>query len=293
LNRRLVGSPRFAAICTGAVLWVAAGALAVNMATASGPDAVGASGPAAARLLIASSAILSQQALNQAEREYHGGRPNYAEEAFTNSVFQALAGRLQPRDHIHLEGSAAKEILPWFRFAMWAEPCNVTNALLASYWLARAQGGAQSALDVLNEAMRDNPRDYLVYMGKGRLYAKADERNMARRYYERALALWPGGSDGRDDDVRMDKREILSRLAVLDELDGNIPSAIERMRGIVEVLPGKSLLFQNRMGILGRGEVPRQSALERWNALRGEEYLHLCSAGHEEHEAHDHGGHQP
>lgn len=271
------GNARFKAAAAAVLFWAAAGVVAVNgtIASFSGNDV---SLTAATRLLIVSSSVIGQQAMERAEWEFHGGQPVYEDEAFSNSYFQVLSGRLLPRSHVHLDGRESREMLPWLRAATWADPKNVTNALLTAYWLVRDPVGAKSAMAMLTDAQLHNPDNYLVYMGKGRFFAKADDRARARRYYERALALWPSGMDPRDDDVRMDKREILSRLEVLDELDGDIRGAIGRMMGIVEVLPEKSVLFRHRIGVLLNGETPVESAAERWNALRSEEYHHLCSA---------------
>ena len=229
---------------------------------------------------------MSEYAVELAERTFHGGVPYYQEEAFQDHPFQILRGAVAQTGHRHLSGRECGEIMPWLWMSLRLDPMNVTNYLDTAYMLAKDLGMVDEAMDVLDEAQRNNPGSYLVYLGKSRIYAKADNRAMARKYCDRALAL---AADSGDEEVRIDKRELLSRRAILRELDGDVSGAIGDMQEIIALFPERELgQFRRRIAILASGAEPPDSATQRWQTIRSEEYHHLCAAEEAGKKGHEH-----
>jgi len=260
-------------------LWITGSSLAVRLSSLPSFHQ-GGSESIVARLLGRSASAAAEYSLAQADVVFHGGRPRYRALAFDDNPFQILWRQIASTGHIHLEGAAVGEALPWLQMATRLDPHNVEYSLIASFLLLSEIKKPKEAMKVLLEAQANNPDAYLVQMGKCRLFAKMDNRVMSRRACDRALELWPSGGNPNDDEVRLDKRELLARRAVLKELDGDIHGSIEDMRSIVQLFPERRpLQFVERIAILERGDKPADTAESRWNALRNEEFRHLCQEG--------------
>ena len=91
---------------------------------------------------------ISREWLLQADRVLHRGVGVYRERAFTD-VFSRLSDAISPRDHLHLRGEAAAEIMPWLWLAVRSEPGNVDAYVLAAFWMAAEIGRPDLALDLL------------------------------------------------------------------------------------------------------------------------------------------------
>jgi len=238
----------------------------------------------------------AETAFDRAELAFHSGRPQYREKAFSNDLFQVWHREIAPTGHAHLEGGQTKEVLAWLRFASLLDPHSVKYHLIAAFWLqGKDIGRPDEARRVLLEARAKNPESYVVYMGLGRLYAKTDDKLLAHRCYDRALVLWPRGKAPDDDQFQtnLDKRELLSRRAILREIEGDTAGAISDMKSIVELFPASPLIMA-RLLLLETGQKPQDSPAQRWGVLRNPEYHPLCEDASHEHDEpddpHEHDG---
>ena len=287
--RRLFQSPAWPWIAAAAMLGLAGGLAAAVIPSAN----AGARGheTVMSRLLGSSAQAFGDSMLDRADTAFHMGRESRPDRtAITNDLFQTWREQIRPTGHAHLAGDRVKDIMAWLRFASWIDPSDVRSVLIASYWMAGDMQRPREALRILLEAQAEEPGSYLPYLGRSRIYAKLDERAMARRCYDRVLRLWPGGLDPKDEDVKFDKREALSRRALLNEMEGRTAEAIRDMMDIVTLFPERaSGQFKRRIAQLARGETPGESAEQRWTALRSERMAH--AEDEEESGAHDHAGH--
>ncbi|MEI6969948.1 MAG: tetratricopeptide repeat protein [bacterium] len=275
-----------------AVLWGAAASLACVVAD---PPVVrrGEDISIAARMFGRCVSALAGEAYGRADLTFHKGRPTYHEKAFSNDVFQVWRRELAPVGHSHLGGSETKEIMSWLRFASLLDPHNVTYHLNAAYWLMSGDiGRPDAARKVLLEARDLNPDSYLVYLGLSQFATKTGDRSLARRSCDRALELWPRGKspDDDEDQLKIDRREILSLRVILREMEGDMAGAIADLQAILGMFP-ESPLVRSRIMLIAAGQETAAMAEQRWEALRKQEYYHVCegeAAAHEEHE-HDQG----
>lgn len=216
-----------------------------------------------------------------ADQFYHKGQDHYEETAFVD-FFQRMKEKTAPAGIVHLKGNEMKESLAWMRMAMSLDPGNVEYAIVASYWLERELGRSDLAFQALDEAAALNPGSYLVHIGRGRLLAKTNRKAECRRAFETALKYWPGTSDPANEDVRMHRREILSYLAILAELDGDLGRAAAYLKATINMFPQKSEAVRKRLAQVENGGTPKESLLQTWNALLREN-SYECDHGHEDH----------
>ena len=234
---------------------------------------------------------LADSAYERADMAYHLGRPAYEERAFSNDVFQTWRSEIAPGAHAHLEGKDKMEILSWLKISLALNPGDVERYLVAAFWLLdRTIARPAEAEKLLIAARQANPDAYLPYLGLGRLYTKTDEREKAMRCFDRGIMLWPGGLSRTNDEARLDKRELLSRRAILREMNGDAPGAITDMKDILSLYPELRLpQFRERIVSLQSGRQPVESAAQRWSALMAADYRHACQRGSDdEHEGHEH-----
>lgn len=261
------------------VLWTLASSLACGLAAMPVFSGAGGSRRSVAEQLFGQSvtALADYSFVSEADGFYHRGRRHYVETAFTNDVFQMLRREISPEGHAHLDGNDMKDVLAWVRMAILLDPHNVEYALVAAYWLQRELGETDAALATLREAAAANPDSYLPYLGRGRLYAKIGDRARARTSYETAYVRWPGNLDRADPDALIDRREILIRLAILRELDNDIPGAVKFMKQIAQEFPSASRIVRERAALIEQGRPLPVSAEERWDTIRQAEYHHFCA----------------
>ena len=244
----------------------------------------------AGRVLGRATGLLAEDLVETADKTFHRGRPHYRDKAFEDHYYQVIKRSVSPVVHLHLEGREIREIIPWLRLAVMLEPHNVDNYLVASYWLGKS-GDVAAALRVLREAQVNNPESYLVYLGKGRFFAKGDNKEEAGRAYDTALALWPGEKGSTDAETRQDLREILATRAVLFGLQGDAQKTLEMMKTLVALFPGKSRPFKDQITAIEQGTDVRELAQARWNVIRVKEYHLFCEESH--HAGESHGGSVP
>ena len=243
----------------------------------------------AAVLLGDSRAAVADGLYKQADTYFHKGVPYLHQKAFTNSWFQFLGERIAPTGHVHTEGKAINEIMPWLRFATRMDPRNVEPWLVAAFWLAVESGHPELAEEVLTEAQQHNPRSYRIQLEKGRLYLKQKRVKQSIRAFDRGLRLWPGYESPEDEDARTGKASLLMYRALLHEAERRPRRAIEAYRDILTLFPERTNLIQ-RIAALERGRQPSISAAELWESMLDapatvctRETHHTKPAGHGQH----------
>lgn len=273
---------------TVAVLWGAAASLAcvivdAPVAGSRAADSI------AERILGRCVNALAAQAYDRADLTFHKGRPHSRERAFSNDVFQVWRQDMAPTGHAHMSGDETKEIMAWLRFATLLDPHNITYRLDAAYWLMSTDiNRPDAARKVLLDAGMADPHSYLVYLGMVQFATKTGDRLLARRSCDRALELWPGGQLPGDDEERtkMDKRELLMLRVLLREMDGDTAGAIADLKSVIEIFPN-SPQIRLRIRHIESGQESPALAEQWWNALKQQEYHHVCEEHSGEHAGHE------
>jgi len=186
----------------------------------------------------------------QADRVFHKGVGHYHPHAFTD-WFSRMRNEVRPHGHFHLHREGVLEIMPWLYFSVRADPHNVTAYAVAAFWLAGEAGRPDLAEGVLNEALRNNPGDYRVYLEKGNLAVRQGKYAMAARFFDAALALFRKTKDGDKEQMRIDLAEMLTYRGLLYELEGNPERAARNYREVTDIFPGR-LHMKERMVELGK-----------------------------------------
>lgn len=271
-----------------AVLWSVATLLASVAVDAPVADSQEGSS-VASRILGRCVNALATAAYDRTDLTFHKGRPTYHERAFSNTAFQVLQREIAPVGHAHMGGEETKEIMSWLRIATLLDPHNVTYHLDAAYWLmSQDVNRPDEARRILLEARAANPESYLVYLGLAQFATKIGDRLLARRNCDRAITLWPKGQSADDEQqTMMDKRELLMLRVLLREMDGDMAGAAADLKEILVMFP-QSPLVRARIPVIESGGEPPALAEQRWNALRKQEYQHVCEAATGEDAGHNH-----
>jgi len=229
-----------------AILWGAAFALACRLTSPSADglmpgdetDSPATAGSVAIKALSASRAATGNQLYEAADRTFHMGVGVYRRQAFT-SWFTRLGQAIEPGGHVHLHSEGVNELVPWLYLATRADPHNVEAYVVASFWLAGEGGRPDLAERVLKEARANNPKDYRVYLEKGRLALKKGALAEAARAFDAAGALWKRDSGPDKAQAQLDRTEMLIYRGLLYEEDGDVPRALTCYREILVLFPGR------------------------------------------------------
>jgi len=162
---------------------------------------------------------ISGEFYEHADSVFHKG-VGHAPRGTVPDWFARMRRQVAPHGHLHLHKEGILEIMPWLYFATRADSGNVTAYTVAAHWLAGEAGRPDLAEGVLNEALRNNPSDYRVYMEKGNLAMKEGKYKKAARFLDAAYSRLPGTNN-------MDKDKVYPPAADFGEL----PSARARGEG--------------------------------------------------------------
>ena len=198
---------------------------------------------------------ISEQFYEQADCVFHKGVGHYKPAAFKD-WFARMKDEVSPSGHLHLHKEGVLEIMPWLYFAARADPGNVNAYVVAAYWLAGEGGRPDLAEGVLNEALRNNPSDYRVYLGKGNLALKEKNYDKAARFLDAAFSLLPGTVNPDKDQERIDFAEILTYRGLLYEINANPANALRCYREVARVFPGRTQLKERIAGLEKNGRSP-------------------------------------
>jgi len=244
------------------VLWIMAFSLAcmlTGLSTGGRQDSI------LVKLMGSSRAVFSGQFFLEADRCFHKGIGYYRKKAFID-WFVKLNNDIKPSGHVHLHDKGVEEIMPWLYFSTRADPQNVVAYKVAAFWLAREARRPDLAEQVLQEAQRHNPRDFRVYLEKGRLALKQGKQVSAANAFDAAIRLWPSGQDPDDIETRMDKAEVLVFRGLLYEIDGNIDQALSMYKEILNIFPGREGLRKRVEELETRGQAS-VSPFDLWKVI--------------------------
>jgi tetratricopeptide (TPR) repeat protein len=154
----------------------------------------------------------------------------------------AFGRHMIPATHTHLdqggalkdlgESSGVREILPWLRLSAELDPNDVQTYTVTAYWLRERMGKVSEAEQFLREGLQANPNSYQIRFELGRLYAENyHDMSRARNLWRAALRNWQIQESGKsiEDMDHFLFVEITSRLAMLEESQGNYARALEYM----------------------------------------------------------------
>lgn len=248
----------------GAVLlvinaWVLAFSLAAHL-TSSYSDPGSATG-LTDWLLGESRQILSINLFNEADLYFHRGVAHRESALSLPGPFHHWQAEIIPEQHVHAEGSASVEILPWLKLATRADPHNVDAFLVASFWAYTGLQRPDLAGEILDEGQRLNPGDYRIALEKGRLAIETHHFAQALPLLDAALRLHTHtpSTPERARELALDQAEILTFLGFLHEARGERPLAIQCFQNTLAIFPERHTI-QDRVTLLTAGKIPPDSA---------------------------------
>lgn len=141
--------------------------------------------------------------------------------------------------HAHLGGGGEqRELLPWFRLSADMDPHRIETYTLAAYWLTTFLNQPDEAIAFLREGWQVNRDSYAILLELGAIYDKyKNDRERARNFLGAALLKWTAQEGAKPDADKAPYRQILVRLADLEERDGNLPAALFLRRKLKLVSP--------------------------------------------------------
>lgn len=221
---------------------------------------------AAEMILGESRAALSAHFYEQADTYFHGGWEHQSQEAFRNGVFQKMQNEISPRFHIHLEGDAIKEIMPWMRLATMMNPADVRIYLDTAFWLAHESARPDIAEQVLQEAQINNPFNYQVQLERGRLFLMEKKVTEAKNAFDAGLAFWPGRVKMDEYELNDGKARLLLFRALIHETEGKKADAIMCLKEITRIFPERTTILA-RIRNLEEGKEPSLLASRLWSDM--------------------------
>ena len=148
-------------------------------------------------------------------------------------------------EHTHLEHSQEREILPWLRLAADTDPQMIQTYTVGAYFLCQHLNRPQEAEAFLREGLRNNPGNYEILFGLGRIYYQNyHEVDRARSVWQLALNSWFKLNPEAQKENRQDLDEIAANLANLEREAGNYADAIRWFQLAQKVSPAPGALQQ-------------------------------------------------
>ncbi len=133
-----------------------------------------------------------------------------------------------PTTHSHLDKPGeAREILPWLKLSAELDPQLIKNYIVAAYWLRTSLKKSDEAEQFLRVGQRANPDSYEILHELAKIYYD-DHHDLdhARNLWELALQKWRVQDEAKLEPDQECYREIVSRLAKLEETQGNLDKAM-------------------------------------------------------------------
>jgi tetratricopeptide (TPR) repeat protein len=146
--------------------------------------------------------------------------------------------------HSHLENGNEREILPWLKMSSELDPQKIDTYTVAAFWL-RSLGKLNEAESFLREGLRKNPGNCELLFELGRLYNENFHDPMrARNVWEAALRKWTEAAEAKKNPDLSLLDNIAVHLARLEEMQGNLPRAIQLLEVAVKASPHPEALRQ-------------------------------------------------
>lgn len=215
----------------------------------------------------------------QADRVFHKGVGHYQPAAFQD-WFARRRAEVAPAGHAHLHAAGVLEIMPWLYFATRADPGNITAYIVAAFWLAQDGGRPDLAEQVLNEGLRRNPSDYRLYLEKGNLALRQGRYAKAARWLDAARAFYPAAAGEDQEQMRIDRAEILTYRGLLYEINRSPENALRCFREVVEMFPGRLQLKERIVELEknGRAATPAEQMISGLML----QHRHVCAEAENE-----------
>jgi tetratricopeptide (TPR) repeat protein len=146
--------------------------------------------------------------------------------------------RFRIAEHTHLEHSQEREILPWLRLAADMDPQMIETYTVGAYFMCQHLNRPEDAEAFLREGLRNNPGNYEILFGLGRLYYQNyHDTDRARNVWLLALNCWMKQDSDQQKENRLGFEEITVNLASLERDAGNAEQAINWFQAAKTVSP--------------------------------------------------------
>ncbi|MFZ0829001.1 MAG: hypothetical protein WAO02_16425 [Verrucomicrobiia bacterium] len=148
-------------------------------------------------------------------------------------------------EHTHLEHSHEREILPWLRLAADMDPQMIQTYTVGAYFLCQHLNQPQQAEAFLREGLRNNPGNYEILFGLGRIYFNNyHDSDRARNIWQLALNSFMKQEPALQQENKLGYEEITVNLANLERNAGNYADAIRWFQAAQKVSPAPDALEQ-------------------------------------------------
>jgi len=248
------------------VLWGVVFTLACRLTQTSPSERAGELS-VAGQVFGASRMAFSSSFFTEADNYFHMGVGHVLPKAITNDFIQSWRAAIQPSGHVHAEGLAVREIMPWLEFAVRTNPHNVDAYLTAAYWLGVA-GRSDLAERVLMQGQQDNPGDYRMLGERAKMLFDRHDDLKAAALLDEALRLWPSTLDPKDEQALLDLSSMLSYRAFLHELKGERQAALALFKKALAASPNNAGL-DKRVRAIEAGEDMTEKDRAVWNTVFG------------------------
>jgi tetratricopeptide (TPR) repeat protein len=147
--------------------------------------------------------------------------------------------------HTHLEHSHEREILPWLRLAADMDPQMIQTYTVGAYFMCQHLNQPQQAEAFLREGLRNNPGNYEILFGLGRIYHdNYHDSSRARNIWQLALISFMKQTPEQQKENKIGFDAITVNLANLERDAGNYADAINWFQAAQKVSPNPGALQQ-------------------------------------------------
>jgi tetratricopeptide (TPR) repeat protein len=148
-------------------------------------------------------------------------------------------------DHTHLEHSHEREILPWLRLAADMDPQMIQTYTVGAYFMCQHLDQPREAEAFLREGLRNNPGNYEILFGLGRVYYDYyHDAGRARNVWQLALSCFLKQDSALQKENKIGFDELTVNLANLERNAGNYEDAIRWFQAAQKVSPNPDALQQ-------------------------------------------------
>jgi tetratricopeptide (TPR) repeat protein len=223
----------------------------------------------------------------EADRYFHKGVPHQDEPAFSDP-YRELKDILQPREHVHEAGRSVYEIMPWLRFATYANPHYVDAYLGAAYWAAREDRNMlPQALAILDEARRNNPDDYRIPLQRALLLMRCGRLEEASSAIMSGLRLWERTAGVDPERKKIDLAALFNYQGALFEAEGKKEEARNAYLAALKIQPDAEGIGE-RVRAIDSGSWSREEAIKRLDYLFTQCTAYDLCDRHDHDDEHDH-----
>jgi len=153
-------------------------------------------------------------------------------------IFEKFGRNFMITKHAHMEGGDAREILPWLKIAADLDPHRIETYTVASYWLRKRLDKAKEAEQFLRDGLKENPDSFEILTELGSVYYEnLKDPARARNVWELAIKKWEAQEPIAKEPDTFSLTQILVRLALLEETDGNYTKAIDHLKRVKGLSP--------------------------------------------------------